>query len=124
MLTIETKYDADDADDAYCLYKQFVAFVCNWCTIASLTDYANNPTYQDMTKADKYLGSDEKMNLDLRRSKGYANELESLTRDDTTLTLTSTLEEVVTKKMTLMLIGIPKTPSSNEGQLYNIQTME
>ena len=77
-----------------------------------------------MTKADKYLGSDEKMNLDLRRSKGYANELESLTRDDTTLTLTSTLEEVVTKKMTLMLIGIPKTPSSNEGQLYNIQTME
>ena len=124
MLTIETKYDADDAEDAYWLYKQFVAFVCNWCTIASLTDYANNPTYQDMTKADKYLGSDEKMNLDLRRSKGYANELESLTRDDTTLTLTSTLEEVVTKKMTLMLIGIPKTPSSNEGQLYNIQTME
>ena len=124
MLTIETKYDADDAEDAYWLYKQFVAFVCNWCTIASLTDYANNPTYQDMTKADKYLGSDEKMNLDLRRSKGYANELESLTRDDTTLTLTSTLEEVVTKKMTLMLIGIPKTLSSNEGQLYNIQTME
>ena len=77
-----------------------------------------------MTKADKYLGSDEKMNLDLRRSKGYANELESLTRDETTLTLTSTLKEAVTKKMTLRLIGIPKTPSSNEGQLYNIQTME
>ena len=29
MLTIETKYDADDAEDAYWLYKQFVAFVCN-----------------------------------------------------------------------------------------------
>ena len=54
------------------LYEQFVAFV-------SLTDYANNPTYQDLTTADKYFSSDEKMYLDLRRSKAYTNELECLT---------------------------------------------
>ena len=67
-LTNEIKYDADDAKDAYWLYTQFFAFVCNGCTIAPLTDYANNPTYQDLTKTDKYFDSNEKMYLDLRRS--------------------------------------------------------
>ena len=46
------------------LYKQFVTFVCNGYTIAPLTDYANNPTYQDLTTADKYFSSDEKMYLE------------------------------------------------------------
>ena len=83
------------------LYKQFVAFVCNGCTIAPLTDYANYPTYQDLTTADKYFSSDEKMYLDLRRSKAYTNELECLTRDDSKLTLTVTLKDTATKKMRL-----------------------
>ena len=52
-LTNEIKYDIDDTEDAYWLYVQFAAFVCNRCNIALLTDYANNPTYQDLTKADK-----------------------------------------------------------------------
>ena len=38
------------------------------------------------------------MYLDLRRSKGY-DELESLTRDASTLTLTVTLEDAATRKM-------------------------
>ena len=67
-LTNEIKYDVDDAKDAYWLYVQFFAFVCNGCTIAPLTDYANNPTYQDLTKTDKYFDSNEKMYLDLGRS--------------------------------------------------------
>ena len=46
----------------------------DYCT----TDYANNPIYQDMTN--------EKMYLDLRRSKGYTDELENLPRDDRKLT--------------------------------------
>ena len=86
-LTNEIKYDVDDADDADWLYAHFVAFVCNGCTIAPLTDYANNSTYQDLTKAEKYFNSDEKMYLHLRRSKGFTNDLESLTRDDSKLTL-------------------------------------
>ena len=67
-LTNEIKYDVDDAKDAYWLYVQFFAFVCNGCTIAPLTDYANNLTYQDLTKTDKYFDSNEKMYLDLGRS--------------------------------------------------------
>ena len=81
-LTNEIKYDVNDAEDAYWIYAQFFAFVCNGCTIAPLTDYVNNQTYQDLTKADKYISSHEKMYLDLRRPKGYTNELERLSRDD------------------------------------------
>ena len=61
---------------------QIFAFVCNGCTIAPVTDYVNNQIYQDLIKADKYISSHEKMYLDLRRPKGYTNELESLSRDD------------------------------------------
>ena len=41
------------------------------------------------------------MYLDLRRSKGYADKLESLTRDDSKLTLTVTQKDATTKKMRL-----------------------
>ena len=92
------KYDVDDAEDAYWLYTQFVMFVCNRCTISPLADYANNEIYQHLTKADKFFSSDEKVYINLRRSKGYTNELESLTRDNSRLTLTVMLKDVGTKK--------------------------
>ena len=38
------------------------------------------------------------MYFDLRRSKGYTDELESLTRDDSKLTLTVTRKDAATKK--------------------------
>lgn len=50
-------------------------------------------TYQDLTKTDEYFSYDENMYLDLRRSNVYTNELESLTRDDSKLTLTVTLKD-------------------------------
>ena len=97
-LTNEIKYDVDDAEDAIWLYAQFVAFVCRGCTNAPLTDYANTEIYQDLTKADKYFSSDEKMYIDLMRSKGCTKELESLTRDNSRLTLTVMLKDAATKK--------------------------
>ena len=45
------------------------------------------------------------MYLDLRRSKGYADNLESLTRDDSKLTLTVTRKDATTKKMRLRVTG-------------------
>ena len=57
------------------MMQQFVAFICNGCTIAPLTDYANNKIYQDLTKADKYFNSNKKMCIVLRRSKGYTDEM-------------------------------------------------
>ena len=45
------------------------------------------------------------MYFDLRRSKGYTDELESLTRDDSKLTLTVTRKDAATKKMRLRVTG-------------------
>ena len=56
-LTREIKYDVDDADNVYWLYVQFVAFSCNGCSIAPLTDYANNEVYQKLVRQEKYLTS-------------------------------------------------------------------
>ena len=113
-LANEIKFDADDAEDAYWLYTQFVAFACNGCTIVPLTDYANNPTYQYLTKTDKYFSYDQKMYLYLRRSKGCNNELESFTRDHCKLTLTVTLKDAATKNMRLRVTGY------SQGEYYYV----
>ena len=98
-LTNEIKYDVDGVGDAYWLYLQFVALLYNGCTVAPLTEYANNLIYQDLTKADSYFSSDKTMYLDLRRSKGYNNELKRFTRDKCKLTLNETLKDTTNKKM-------------------------
>ena len=40
------KYGTAVADEKYKLCKQFVAWCCNGCSVAPLTDYANNSIYQ------------------------------------------------------------------------------
>ena len=68
------------------------------------------------------------MYLHLRRSKGYTDELENLTKDDSKLTLTVTLKDATTKKGGLELQGTPKAKATmsfqREGQMYNIKNME
>ena len=41
----------------------------------------------------------------MRRSKGYTDELEKLTRDDSNITLTAKLKAAATKKMRLRVTG-------------------
>ena len=48
---------------------------------------------------------DEKIFIDLRRRKGYTDELKKLIRDDSDLTITINLKAAVTRKMRLHLIG-------------------
>ena len=45
------------------------------------------------------------MYIDLRKSKGYTDELESLTSDDSKLTLTVTLKDAATKNINLRVTG-------------------
>ena len=51
-LTGKLSYDINNKDEKYQMYKMFVAYICNGATFAPLTEYKNNPIYQDMT--DKY----------------------------------------------------------------------
>ena len=71
------------------LYKQFVAWSCNGCSSAPLTDYINNPVYQELIDEDSYNGirSDERIYLDLRASAGYTSQAEKLERNNSKISL-------------------------------------
>ena len=45
------------------LYKQFVVWSCNGCSTAPLTDYVNNPVYQELIDKEDYCAerSDERI---------------------------------------------------------------
>ena len=42
------KFDTGDEHNKYVLYHQFVAYVCDGCSIALLTDYANDVVYPEL----------------------------------------------------------------------------
>lgn len=70
-LAYELKCNINDKTDRYLLYTQFVAWNCDGCSVARLTNYANNDIYQELLTEDKYCSeSDERMYLTLRASKG------------------------------------------------------
>ena len=62
---------------------------CNGCSAAPLTQYRNNKIYQEIVKEDIYFkdDNDEMMYIDIRRSKGYLDELVTLTRNDSDVSI-------------------------------------
>ena len=99
-------FDIDNEDEKHWLYAMFVAYWCNGCTVASLPEYANNEIYQELPKEQNYFtNTDEKLYIDMRRSKGYTDKLEKLTPDDSNLNLTVKLKAAATKKMRLQVTG-------------------
>ena len=38
------------------LFKKFVASACDGCSVAPLTDYINNPIYQELVDENQYDG--------------------------------------------------------------------
>ena len=82
----------------------------NWigCTVGPLTQYANNEIYKELIKYENYYSktkSDEKLYVDIRRGRGFSNELERIVRNDSCLTLTITLQNAAVKKMRLRVVG-------------------
>ena len=71
------------------LCKQFVAWNCNDSTVAHLTQYMNNPIFQELPDVDKYfsLTNDNRMYLDLRATSGYVKEAKKLERNDSKINL-------------------------------------
>ena len=66
-LANEKKYDKDNLTQKHLLYKKFVAWSCNGSSAAPLTDYINNPVYQELINKDDYfdITSDERIYLEL-----------------------------------------------------------
>ena len=79
----ELKHDISHATEKHVPYKQLVAWNCRCCSIALLTDYANNPIYQELrTEGEYFTNAGKKVYIDLRESKGYTGVLEKLKRSD------------------------------------------
>ena len=51
----------------------FIAYNCNGCSTAPLTQYKNNEIYQEITEREDYgdTTKDNRVYIDMRRSKRY-----------------------------------------------------
>ena len=83
-LTNEKKYTIYNLTQKHLLYKQFAAWSSNRSSAAPLSDYINNPIYQELIDEEDYneVKRDERVYLDLRGSSGYTNEGEKLEKND------------------------------------------
>ena len=78
----------------------FVAYNCDGFSTAHLTQYKINKIYQEITEEDEIGIStkDDRVYIDMRRSKGYTDKLEKLTRDSSHVNVMVTLKKAAEKK--------------------------
>lgn len=105
---MKKKYDINNLTQKYLLYKKFVSWSCNGTSVALLTDYINNPIYQDLIDEDDYFenASNERVYLDLRASSEYTNEVEKLDRNYSKISLSILLKFAATKKDKIKGLGL------------------
>ena len=72
-----------------------------------MSQYKNNPIYQEITKEYDFgrANKDDRIYIDMRRSKGYTDELEKINRDDSGLALTITFKKAAAKKLRYRIVG-------------------
>ena len=100
------KFDLTDEEDRYVLYNAFLAWTIKGSSIIPEADYLYNKTKQELPNRNTYFtDSDEKVYIDIRRSKGYTGEFERVNRDDSDLIITVDLKKAATKKMRLYVTG-------------------
>ena len=130
-LTWKLEYNYKNRDEKNILYKMFVAYNCNDCSTAPLTEFKNNEIYQYVIPEEEYRANtrDDRIYIDMRRSQGYTDELEKLIRDDSGLGVVINLKEAAKKKMRLRFNGFSQAEYwcafSNKGYImtnknYNI----
>ena len=94
-ITNEKNYNADNLTQQHLLYKQFLAWSCNGSSVAPVSDYVDNPIFQELPDQETYFSakSNERIYLDLRASSGYVKEAEKLERNDSKINLQITLKD-------------------------------
>ena len=92
-----------------------VARSCEGCSSAPFTEYKNNPIYQEITEEDKFTDNErgDRIYIDMRRSKGYTDELEKINLDDSGIALTISLKEAAAKKLRFRITGFRKQNIGN-----------
>ena len=94
------KFDISSNTQKHLLWKQNVAWHCNGYTAAPISDYINNPVFQDLLLESDYFGtkSDQNNYIDLWDSLGYTHEIEKPSRNDSKLNVTIELRNPLAKK--------------------------
>ena len=73
---------------------------------APLPEYANKKIFQELPKERNYFtNTDKKLYIDMRRNKGYTDQLEKLTWDNSDLLFKVKLKAAATKEMRLRVTG-------------------
>ena len=85
-----------------------VAYNYEGCSSAPLTQYKNIEIYEEMTEEDEFT-TDDRILIDMRRSKGYTDQLEKLNRDNSGIAVVITFKEVAAKKLRLRVTGFCQT---------------
>ena len=100
------KFDLEDEEDRFVLYNAFRAWVTKGSSIVSNDGYIHNETAQQLpSRSDYFTNSDERVYIDLRRSKGFTGEFERVYRDDSELSVTIDLKNAAADKMRIYLSG-------------------
>ena len=105
----------------------FLGFQCNSCSTALLIQCKNSKIFQEITTEENYTtaNTDDKILIDLWRIKGYTDELEKITRDDSGLGLVASLKKAAAKKMSLRIVSYSQAEYwlafSNKGYVMSYQ---
>ena len=107
IITGKLFFDLKKDEDKNVLYKMLVVYNCEGCSSVPLMQSRNNKIYQEMTEEDEFTtnSKDDSILVDMRRSKGYTDELQKLNRDDSGLAVVITLKEAAAKKLRLRVTG-------------------
>ena len=100
------KFDLENEEDRYNLFNAFRAWVTKGLSIVSDNEYLHNETAQQLpSRSDYFTNSDERVYIDLRRSKGFTGEFERVNRDDSDLTVVVDLKNAAADKMRIYVTG-------------------
>ena len=101
------KFNISNDTQKHLLWKQYVAWHCNGFNAMLISDYINNPVFQELLLELDYFGtkSDEKVYIDLKDSLEYSDEVEKPSKNDSKLNLTIELRNLLAEKMRVRVWG-------------------
>ena len=101
--TPTAQFDTLNDNQKHMSWKQYVAWHCDEYSTAPISNYINDPVFQELLLELDHFGnkSDKKVYIDLQDSLRYTNEIEKPSRNDSKLTVMTELKNALTHKMRL-----------------------
>ena len=97
------KFDISNDTQKHMLWKQYVVSHCDGYSTAPISDYINNPVFQELLLESDYFGN--KVHIDLRGGLGFTNEIGKPSKNDSKLVVTIELKKCSTHKMNIHVWG-------------------